>query len=103
MNGPLPGDTAAPERGSLAGVIGSQRRFVYLAVALLCVAGIRAALMLPSAIYPELQFPRITIVAEGTALGARQVVFSITQPLEEAVGVIAGVTRVQSRSIRGAS
>ncbi|MCY7379327.1 MAG: efflux RND transporter permease subunit [Gemmatimonadaceae bacterium] len=103
MSGPLPGDAAVPERGSLAGAVGSQRRFVYLAVALLCAAGIRAGLMLPSAIYPELQFPRITIVAEGTALGARQVVFSITQPLEEAVGVIAGVTRVQSRSIRGAS
>jgi multidrug efflux pump subunit AcrB len=91
------------ERWSLAGSIASQRRFVYLVVALLCAAGIMAALRLPSAIYPELQFPRITIVAQGSALGARQVVFSITQPLEEAVGVVPGVTRVQSRSIRGAS
>ncbi|HEY2026263.1 MAG TPA: efflux RND transporter permease subunit [Gemmatimonadaceae bacterium] len=91
------------ERWNLAGAIASQRRFVYLVIALLCAGGIWAALRLPSAIYPELQFPRITIVVQGSSLGARQVVFSITQPLEEAVGVVPGVTRVQSRSIRGAS
>ena len=91
------------ERWSLAGTVASQRRFVYLMVVLLCVAGVWAALRLPSAIYPELQFPRIAVVAEGSSLGARQVVFAITQPLEEAIGVVPGVTRVQSRSIRGAS
>lgn len=90
-------------RGSLAGLVASQRRFVYLAVALLCAGGIWAALRLPSAIYPELQFSRIIVVAQGSSLGARQVVFSITQPIEEAVSVVPGVTRVQSRSIRGAS
>jgi CzcA family heavy metal efflux pump len=91
------------EGWSLAGAVASQRRFVYLVVALLCAGGIWAALHLPSAIYPELQFPRITIVAQGSSLGARQVVFTITQPIEEAVGVVPGVTRVQSKSIRGAS
>jgi multidrug efflux pump subunit AcrB len=84
-------------------MVASQQRFVYLIVALLCAGGIWAALRLPSAIYPELQFPRITIVAQGSALGARQVVFAITQPIEEAVGVVPGVTRVTSKSIRGAS
>ncbi len=93
----------ASDGWSLAGAVASQRRFVYLVVVLLCIAGVWAALKLPSAIYPELQFPRIAVVAEGSSLGARQVVFAITQPLEEAVGVVPGVTRVQSRSIRGAS
>jgi CzcA family heavy metal efflux pump len=88
---------------SLAGAVASQRRFVYLVVALSCAGGIWAALRLPSAIYPELQFPRITIVARGSALGARQVVFAVTRPIEEGVGVVPGVTRVTSRSIRGAS
>src|SRR3954468_8348139 len=91
------------ERWSLAGAVASQRRFVYLVIALLCAAGIWAALRLPSAIYPELQFPRITVVAQGSSLGARQVVFSITQPIEEAISIVPGVTRVQSKSIRGAS
>ncbi len=80
-----------------------QHRFVYLAVALISAAGIWAALHLPSAIYPELTFPRIIVVAEGSALGARQVVFTITRPIEEAVSVVPGVTRVRSRSIRGSA
>ncbi len=84
-------------------VLVHQRRFIYLTVALLSAAGIGAALRLPSAIYPELTFPRIAIVAEGSSLGARQVVFSITRPIEEAVSVVPGVLRVRSRSIRGAS
>ncbi len=84
-------------------LLAAQRRFIYLAVALTSVAGIWAALSLPSAIYPELLFPRVTIVAEGSALGARQVVFSITRPIEEAVGIVPGVQRVTSRSIRGSS
>src|SRR6058998_3917044 len=61
------------------------------------------AFRLPSAIYPELNFSRVTIVAQGSTLGARQVVFSITRPLEEAVSIVPGVTRVRSHSIRGAS
>ena len=96
-------ESVRDQRWSLAGTVGSQRRFVYLMVALLCAGGIWAALRLPSAIYPELQFSRIAIVAQGSSLGARQVVFAITQPLEEAVSVVPGVTRVQSSSIRGAS
>src|SRR5216110_2298696 len=88
---------------TLFDVLSRQRRFVYLAVALLSLAGVWTAFRLPSAIYPELLFPRIKIVAQGSTLGARQVVFSITRPLEEAVSVVPGVTRVQSQSIRGAS
>jgi len=88
---------------TLFDVLRRQRRVVYLAVALLSVAGAWASFRLPSAIYPELLFPRIKIVAQGSTLGARQVVFSVTRPLEEAVSVVPGVTRVQSQSIRGAS
>jgi CzcA family heavy metal efflux pump len=88
---------------TLFDAVGRQRRFVYLAVAVLSAAGVWAGISLPSAVYPELTFSRITIVAQGSTLGARQVVFSITRPLEEAVSVVAGVTRVHSHSIRGAA
>ena len=83
--------------------LGEQRRLVYLVIALLSVAGVWAGLRLPSAIYPELAFPRVAVVAEGGALDARQEQFSITRPLEEAIAVVPGVTRVTSRSIRGGS
>ena len=79
-----------------------QRRFVYLAIGLLSAAGIWSATRLPSAIYPELVFPRVTIVAQGSSLGARQVIFSIARPIEEAVSIVPGVRRVRTKAIRGA-
>ncbi|MFL5537934.1 MAG: efflux RND transporter permease subunit [Longimicrobiaceae bacterium] len=85
----------------LVDALAAQRRFIYLTVALLSVAGIWAATRLPSAIYPELTFPRIAVIAQGSALNAQQVVFAITRPLEEAVSNVPGVQRVRSRSIRG--
>src|SRR5205823_14026256 len=75
-------------------VLSSQRRFIYLMTALLSAGGIWAALRIPSAIYPELVFPRVIVVAEGSSLDARQMVFSVTRPIEEAVSVVPGVTRV---------
>jgi len=88
---------------SLFGLLTEQRRFVYLAISVLSAAGIWAAFQLPSAIYPELTFARITVVVRGSSLGARQVLFSITRPIEEAVSIVPGVHLVQSRSIRGGS
>src|SRR4051812_25536099 len=43
------------------------------------------------------------IVAEGSTLGARQIVFSVTRPLEEAVSIVPGVARVRSHTIRGST
>src|SRR4029078_2601407 len=34
-------------------------------------------------------------------LGARQMLFSVTRPIEEAVSIVPGVVRVRSRTIRG--
>ncbi len=86
---------------TLFDVLSRQRRLVYLLVTLLGVAGLWAASILPSAIYPELDFSRVTIVATGTSLGARQQLFSVTRPIEEATSIVPGVARVRSRSIRG--
>jgi CzcA family heavy metal efflux pump len=98
-----PGEPPRADREGrgLFALLARQRRFVYLLVTLLSLGGIWAALNLPSAIYPELTFSRITVVAQGSALGARQILFAVTRPIEEAVSVVPGVTRVQSRSIRG--
>jgi len=90
-------------RRTLFDALHAQRLFVYVVVALLSVAGVWSATRLPSAVYPELTFPRVTIIAQGSALGARQIVFAVTRPIEEAVSIVPGVERVTSRSIRGAS
>src|SRR6266566_1711776 len=52
-------------------VLSRQRRFVFLLVGLFAAAGVWAALTLPSAIYPELNFSRITVVAQGSTLRPR--------------------------------
>ena len=83
-------------------VLSRQRRLIYLVVGLLTATGIWFAVGLPSAIYPELEFQRIQIVVEGSALGARQMVFGVTRPVEEAISTVPGVVRVDSRTIRGA-
>ncbi|MGH7670688.1 MAG: efflux RND transporter permease subunit [Gemmatimonadaceae bacterium] len=85
------------------GLVAAQRRFIYMAVTLLSAAGIWTATRMPSAIYPELQFPRVTVLAGGSSLSAQQVVFSITRPLEEALSTVLYVRRVDSKSIRGQS
>jgi CzcA family heavy metal efflux pump len=99
---PEQNEKTVPKR-SLFGLLAKQRRFIYMATVVLSAAGIWAAFSLPSAIYPELTFSRITIVVNGSSLGARQVLFGISRPLEEAVSVVPGVIRVTSRAIRGGS
>ncbi|MEP6590221.1 MAG: efflux RND transporter permease subunit [Gemmatimonadota bacterium] len=90
-------------QGGLFSFLAAQRRFVMMVVVVLSIGGIWAATQLPSAIYPELTFSRITVVVEGSSLGSRQVLFSITRPIEEAVSVVPGVSKVASRAIRGGS
>lgn len=75
----------------------------YLVVALLCVAGLYAATQLPSAIYPEVEFPRIVLVAQGVQLEPRNMVTAIARPLEDGVSALQGVQvlRVTTRTVRG--
>src|SRR5207302_1129647 len=83
---------------TLFDALSGQRRFVYLLVALLGIAGVWAASILPSATYPELNSARVTIVATGTALGPRQQRFSVSPPIQEAVTILPGATRAGRRA-----
>ena len=75
----------------------------YLVVALLCVAGLYAATQLPSAIYPEVEFPRIIVVAQGVQLEPRNMINAVARPLENGVSALQGVQvlRVTTRAVRG--
>ena len=77
----------------------------YLVVALLCVAGFYAATQLPSAIYPEVEFPRIIVVAEGVQLEPRNMITAVARPLEDGVSALQGVqiARVTTRAVRGSA
>src|SRR2546425_8853880 len=79
------------------------RYAVYLLTALLVAAGIWAMFVLPSNIYPELNFPRVEILVHAGDLSPDAMLLTVTRPLEEASSSVLGVRRVRSRTIRGAA
>ena len=69
----------------------------------LVAAGAIAAYLLPSSIYPPLEFPRIVIIAHSGTLPPQSMMLTVTRPIETAVMEVPGIRRVRSRSIRGAA
>jgi CzcA family heavy metal efflux pump len=78
-------------------------RGVVLLASALFAAGILAAFVLPSGIYPPLEFPRIVIIARSGTLPPQSMSLIVTRPIEQVVMTVPGVRRVRSKSIRGAS
>ncbi len=90
---------------NVARFVDRNHKATYLVVALLCVAGLYSVLQLPSSIYPEVEFPRIIVVAEGLQLEPRNMVTAVARPLEDAVSALQNVqvARVTSRAVRGST
>jgi multidrug efflux pump subunit AcrB len=78
------------------------RYAVYLLTAFLTLAGIYSFFVLPSNIYPSLDFPRIMILVHSGDLSPRTMLLMVTRPLEISVSTVQGVYRVRSKTIRGA-
>ncbi|MGH9713112.1 MAG: efflux RND transporter permease subunit [Candidatus Acidiferrales bacterium] len=74
---------------------------LYLLTAFLTVAGLFAVFQLPSNIYPELNFPRIVVLAHSGDLSPEAMLLTVTRPLEESASSVQGVRRVRSKTIRG--
>jgi CzcA family heavy metal efflux pump len=87
---------------NLARLVSAQSRAILLVVALLCGAGIFAAFYLPTAIFPQTDFPRIVIVVDNGVVPAPQMLASVTRPIEEAMNGIPGITGIRSTTGRGA-
>jgi len=76
---------------------------VVLTAALLAGGGIYSALRMPSGVYPEVTFPRISVTARKSGLDLNTMELQVTQPLEQAVSTVIGVAQVRSKTIRGGS
>jgi multidrug efflux pump subunit AcrB len=76
---------------------------VVLTVALLTAGGVYSATLMPNGVYPEVTFPRIAVVARVPAMTVSNMDVQVTQPLEQAVTTVLGVTQVRSKTIRGGS
>jgi len=76
---------------------------ILLSALLLTLGGIYSATRMPSAVYPEVTFPRISVIARKPGLDVPNMQVKVTIPLEEAISTVIGVAKVRSKTIRGAS
>ncbi len=72
-------------------------------VIVLSIAGIFSSFQLPVALFPNVQFPRIAVLAEAGDMPADRMMITVTRKLEEAVNSIKDVVNVRSTTSRGAS
>jgi CzcA family heavy metal efflux pump len=72
--------------------------FIVLA---LCAAGGYAALHMPSALFPQTDFPRVIIMVGNGVMPADEMMANITRPIEEAMKEIPGCGTIRSSTGRG--
>src|SRR3954471_3858584 len=70
---------------------------------LLLVAGVFSYTKMQTNLFPEVLFPRITILVDAGQLPVDRMMITITKPLESAVKRVKGVTVVRSSTGRGTS
>jgi CzcA family heavy metal efflux pump len=87
--------------GAIAGIL-RRRALVWVAALGLAASGALVATRLPSGVYPEVEFPRIVVVARGGDATPDLIQVELARPLETALATVLGVERIRSRSIRGA-
>jgi len=69
----------------------------------LCLAGVFAALKMPSSVFPQTSFPRCVILVDNGVMPADEMMATITRPIEEAMKDIPGAVTVRSATGRGSA
>lgn len=88
---------------NLARVVSQNVRAVVVSVVLVCLAGLYAAWRLPTAIFPQTDFPRIVIVVDDGVVPAPQMLVIVTRPIEEAMSGLPGIAHIRSVTARGST
>jgi CzcA family heavy metal efflux pump len=71
--------------------------------AALCLAGVLAALRMPSSVFPQTNFPRVVIIVNNGIMPADEMMATVTRPIEEAMKDIPGAITVRSATKRGSA
>ena len=79
------------------------RRSILFLVAALAAVGIYAALKLPVALFPTVDFPRVAVNLDAGDRPAEQMELQVTRPVEDAVRRVPGIEEVRSTTSRGAA
>ena len=82
--------------------LSNRRALVWVLALGLSGSGAFLATRMLSGIYPEIEFPRIVVVAKGGDAPPELTQVTLGRPLETALATVLGVERVKSRTIRGA-
>jgi CzcA family heavy metal efflux pump len=81
----------------------SNVKAIFFIVLGLCLAGIYAASSMPSSVFPQTDFPRVTIMVDNGEMPADEMMATITKPIEEAMKDAPGVVNIRSSTGRGSS
>lgn len=68
---------------------------------LLALAGVWSYTQMQTSLFPEVMFPRITVIADAGQQPVDRMMITVTKPLESAVKKVQGVTLVKSSTSRG--
>lgn len=79
------------------------RASIALAVLLLTIGGILAALRLPVALFPQIDYPRVVVSINAGERAPVEMAAAITRPSEIALRAIPGVSRIRSTTSRGSA
>lgn len=69
----------------------------------LCLAGLFFAQQTPSSVFPKTDFPRVVVMVNNGIMPAKEMMATVTRPVEEAMKSIPGVESVQSSTMRGSA
>ncbi len=78
-------------------------RTIFFFAVLLTVAGIYLAFQVPISVFPETNFPRVVIGVDNGVMPVEQMEVTITQPIENAINSVPGLTSVRSTTSRGSA
>ncbi len=70
---------------------------------LITIAGVFSFTQMKTNLFPEVQFPRISIIIDAGQLPIDRMMISVTQPIESAVKKVIGVRLVKSSTSRGSA
>lgn len=79
------------------------RASIALAVLLLTLGGVLAALRLPVALFPQIDYPRVVVSINAGERAPVEMAAAITRPSEIALRAIPGVSRIRSITSRGSA
>jgi multidrug efflux pump subunit AcrB len=78
-------------------------RTIFFLVVVLSLAGVYAAFQVPTAVFPDTNFPRVVIGVDNGVMPVEQMQVTITKPIEDAVNSVPGLRTVRSTTSRGSA